>query len=63
MHGPHDAEGRSSDLVKGLPASDHLPQDDTPAEHITLFTVVTAWTTESQREIQVSEGIQVRRRP
>ena len=50
VHGPHDAEGRSSDLVKGLSTSDPLPQDDAPAEHITLLTVVTAWTTESQRD-------------
>jgi hypothetical protein len=50
VHGPHDAEGRSSNLVKGLSTSDPFPQDDAPAEHITLLTVVTACTTESQRD-------------
>jgi len=39
---PHDAECRAADLVEGLPARDHLPQDDAPAEHVTLLTVVNA---------------------
>lgn len=42
VHGPHDAESRSADLLEGLPASDDLPQDDAPAENVTLLTVVTA---------------------
>lgn len=42
MHSPHDAEGRPSNLVKGLPACDHLPENDAPAEHITLLTVIAA---------------------
>lgn len=41
---PHDAKGRATDLVKGLPARDHLPQDDAPAEYVTFLTVVNACT-------------------
>lgn len=42
VDGPHDAEGRATDLVVGLLAGDDLPQDDGPAEHVTLLTVVAA---------------------
>ena len=42
VDGPHDTEGRAADLVEGLLACDDLPQDDAPAEHVTLLTVVTA---------------------
>lgn len=42
VDGPHDAEGRAADLVVGLLASDDLPEDDGPAEHVTLLTVVAA---------------------
>lgn len=41
MNGPHNAKGWSSDFIKGLPASDHFPQNDAPAEHIALLTVIT----------------------
>lgn len=43
MHGPHDPEGWSSDLIKGLPACDHLPKNNAPTEHVTLLAVVTAY--------------------
>lgn len=42
VDGPHDAEGGSADLVVGLLAGDDLPQDDGPAEHVTLLAVVAA---------------------
>lgn len=42
VDGPHDAEGGAADLVVGLLAGDDLPQDDGPAEHVTLLTVVAA---------------------
>lgn len=42
MDGPHDAEGGAADLIVGLLAGDDLPQDDGPAEHVTLLTVVAA---------------------
>lgn len=42
VHGPHDAKSRSSDFIKGLPASDHLPENDPPAEHIALLAVIAA---------------------
>lgn len=42
VDGPHDAEGGAADLVVGLLAGDDLPEDDGPAEHVTLLTVVAA---------------------
>lgn len=42
MDGPHDAEGGAADLVVGLLAGDDLPEDDGPAEHVTLLAVVAA---------------------
>lgn len=45
VHSPHDAESRATNFIKGLPACDHLPENNTPTEHITLLTVVTACST------------------
>lgn len=42
VDGPHDAEGGAADLVVGLLAGDDLPEDDGPAEHVALLTVVAA---------------------
>lgn len=42
VDGPHDAEGGAADLVVGLLAGDDLPEDDGPAEHVTLLAVVAA---------------------
>lgn len=42
MHSPHDAESRATNFIEGLPACDHLPENNTPTEHVTLLTVVTA---------------------
>lgn len=40
MHSPHNAKSWSSNFIKRLPASDHFPQNDTPAEHIALLTII-----------------------
>lgn len=53
VHGPHDAESWSSDLIKGLLASDHLPQNYAPAEHVALLAIIAAC------EHTVAEGIVV----
>ena len=42
MYSPHDPERGPSDLVEGFAACEHLPQNDSPAEYVTLLTVVTA---------------------
>lgn len=39
MDSPHDSEGRASQLIKGLVSGDDLPQDDAPAEDVTLLGV------------------------
>lgn len=43
MNSPHDSEGRTPNLVKRLPPGDDLPENDTPAEHVTFLTVVAAY--------------------
>ena len=40
VHCPHDAKSRSPYFIKRFPPCEHLPQNDSPAEHITLLTVV-----------------------
>lgn len=42
VHSPHNAKSWSSNFIKGLPASDHLPENDPPAEHITFLAVIAA---------------------
>lgn len=43
MNSPHDSEGRAPNLVKRLPPGNDLPENDTPAEHVTFLTVVAAY--------------------
>lgn len=40
MDSPHDTKRRATNLIVWFLACDDLPQDDGPAEHVTLFTVV-----------------------
>lgn len=40
MDSPHDTKRRAANFIMGFLACDDLPQDDGPAEHVTLFTVV-----------------------
>lgn len=42
VHSPHNTKSWSTNFIKGLPASDHLPENDPPAEHITLLAVIAA---------------------
>lgn len=51
MDSPHDTKRRAANLIMGLLACDDLPQDDGPAEHVTLFTVVAPY--RKQVEIRV----------
>ena len=39
VNGPKDSKVVASNLVKGQPPCEHLPQDDAPAEDITLLRV------------------------
>lgn len=43
VNSPHDSEGRAPNLIKWLPPGNDLPENDTPAEHITFLTVVAAF--------------------
>lgn len=40
VHSPHNSKSWSSNFIKGLPAGDDFPQNDTPAKHITLLTII-----------------------
>ena len=53
---PHDPEGGPPDLIERLPAGDHLPQNDAPAEHVALLTVVTACTHTKKTHFIVTLG-------
>lgn len=44
MYGPHNAKRWSANFIEGFTARDHLPQNDAPAEHVTLLTVIAACT-------------------
>lgn len=52
VHSPHDAESRAADFIEGLSTSDHLPENNTPTEHITFLTVVTACNTHNRVNTQ-----------
>lgn len=43
VDGPHDTKCWTTNLIEGFLACDDLPQDDAPAEDITLLTVVTTY--------------------
>jgi len=40
MDRPHDSKSWAADLVERFTSSDDLPEYDTPAEYVTLLTVV-----------------------
>lgn len=42
MNSPHESESWATDLI-GFPACYHFPEDNTPAEDITLFTVIATY--------------------
>lgn len=43
MNSPHDSESWTTDFIKGFPACYHFPEDNAPAEDITLFTVIATY--------------------
>lgn len=43
VHGPHNAKSWSSNFIKGFSARDHFPENDAPAKHIALLTVIATW--------------------
>lgn len=54
MDSPHNAKSRSSNFIKGLPTSDHFPQNDTPAEHIALLTIIATCKYKTSKKIALS---------
>lgn len=40
VYSPHNAESWSTNFIEWFAASENLPENDTPAKHITFLTVV-----------------------
>lgn len=59
MDSPHNAKSWSSNFIKGLFASDHFPQNYTPAEHIALLTIIATckYKTDKKRLFQMRKNI------